>query len=182
MFQALISRLLGDFRSSTLEFPNVWCTFCLILKCVCTYIYICMGFLGCASDKEPACQYRRHKGSIPGSGRSPGGGCVNPLQYSCLENPMDRGAWLATSHRVAKSQIWLKQLSTHIYTHTHTHIYVCIYKDYKVIILFIYLAVLSLNCSMWGLVPWPGINPGPLHWERKVLAIGPPGKPSKVCF
>ena len=40
---------------------------------------------------------------IPGSGRSPGGGPGNPLQYSCLENPMDRGAWWATVHRVAES-------------------------------------------------------------------------------
>ena len=39
----------------------------------------------------------RDVGSIPGLGRSPGGGHVNPLQYSCLENPMDRGAWQATS-------------------------------------------------------------------------------------
>ena len=43
------------------------------------------------------------KGSIPGSGRSPGGRHGNPLQYSCLENPMDRGAWRATVHGVAKS-------------------------------------------------------------------------------
>ena len=42
-------------------------------------------------------------GSIPGSGRSPGEGNGNPLQYSCLENPMDGGAWLATVHGVAKS-------------------------------------------------------------------------------
>ena len=48
---------------------------------------------------------------IPGSGRSPGGGHGNPLQYSCLENPMDRGAWRATVHGVAKSWIQLKQLS-----------------------------------------------------------------------
>ena len=41
--------------------------------------------------------------SIPGSGRSPGGGYGNPLQYSCLENSMDRGAWWATIHRVSKS-------------------------------------------------------------------------------
>ena len=51
-------------------------------------------------------------GSIPGSGRSPGRGHGNPLQYCCLENPMDRGAWQATVHRVAKSQARLKQLST----------------------------------------------------------------------
>ena len=45
-----------------------------------------------------------------------------PLQYSCLENPMDRGAWQATVHGVAKSQIWLStRAHTHIHTHTHTH-------------------------------------------------------------
>ena len=47
-------------------------------------------------------------GSIPGSGRSPGEGNGNPLQYSCLENPMDRGAWRATVPGVAKSQTQLK--------------------------------------------------------------------------
>ena len=46
----------------------------------------------------------RDAGSIPGSGRSPGGGHGNPLQYSCLENPMDRGAWWATVHGVGKSR------------------------------------------------------------------------------
>ena len=45
----------------------------------------------------------RDAGSIPGSGRSPGGGHSNPLQNSCLENPMDRGAWWARVHRVAES-------------------------------------------------------------------------------
>ena len=44
-------------------------------------------------------------GSIPGSGRSPGGVNGNPLQYSCQDNPMDRGAWWATVHGVAKSQM-----------------------------------------------------------------------------
>ena len=43
----------------------------------------------------------RDVGSTPGLGRSPGGGHENPLQYSCLEHPMDRGAWRATVHRVA---------------------------------------------------------------------------------
>ena len=46
----------------------------------------------------------RDAGSIPGSGRSSGGGNGNPLQYSCLENPMDRGAWWATVHSVSKSR------------------------------------------------------------------------------
>ena len=54
----------------------------------------------------------RVAGSIPGLGRSPGGGHGNPLQYSCLENPMDRGAWWTMVHRVSKSQTRLKQLSS----------------------------------------------------------------------
>ena len=48
---------------------------------------------------------------IPGSGRSPEGRHGNPLQYFCLENPVDRGAWWATIHRVTKSQTWLTWLS-----------------------------------------------------------------------
>ena len=54
----------------------------------------------------------RDAGSIPGLGRSPGDQ-GNPLQSSCLENPMDRGAWWATVHRVAKSWTWLKWLYMH---------------------------------------------------------------------
>ena len=52
-------------------------------------------------------------GWIPGSGICPGGGHGNPLNYSCLENPMDKGSWQATVHRVTKSQTLLKQLSTY---------------------------------------------------------------------
>ena len=57
----------------------------------------------------------REQGSITGLGRSPGGGHSKPLQYSCLENPMDRGAWWAMVHWVAKSQTGLSDLahSTH---------------------------------------------------------------------
>ena len=55
----------------------------------------------------------REAGSIPGSGRSPGGGHGNPLQYSCPENPTDRGAWRAIVHGVTKSRTWLKRLSMH---------------------------------------------------------------------
>ena len=59
---------------------------------------------------------KRDADSIPGSGRYPGGGHSNPLQYSCLENPMERGVCWATVHRVAKSWTQPKLL-----THTHTH-------------------------------------------------------------
>jgi len=60
-------------------------------------------------------------GSIPGLGRSPGEGNGNPLQYSCLENPMDGEAWWATVHRVAKSQTRLHSL-THSLTYIHYHV------------------------------------------------------------
>ena len=62
------------------------------------------GFPGGASGEEPACRCRRHKASsLPGLGRYPGIGHSSPLQYSCLENPMDRGALWATVHGVAES-------------------------------------------------------------------------------
>ena len=64
----------------------------------------------------------RDTDSIPGSGRSPGGGHGSPLQYSCLENPMERGAWWATVHVVAKSWIQLKLLSTQACTHKIYHL------------------------------------------------------------
>ena len=51
----------------------------------------------------------RDTGSIPGSGRSPGGEHDNPLQHSCLENPTDRGAWWATVHKAARGRTGLKQ-------------------------------------------------------------------------
>ena len=54
----------------------------------------------------------RSLGSIPGSGRSPGEGNGNPFEYSCLEDPMDGGAWWATVHRVAKSQTWLSNFTS----------------------------------------------------------------------
>ena len=71
---------------------------------------------GGISGKGAACQCRRQKdvGSITGLGRSPGAGHGNPLQYSCLENPMNRGAWRATVHGVTKSWTWMKWLSMHI--------------------------------------------------------------------
>ena len=75
---------------------------------------IVKGFSGGACGQESICAGDiRDAASIPRSGRSPGEGHGNPLQYSCLENPMDRGAWWATVHSVAKSLTWLTRLSTH---------------------------------------------------------------------
>ena len=72
------------------------------------------------------------EGSIPGLGRSPGEGNGNPLQYSCLEHPMDKGAWWATVHNVAKSQTQLQRLSMHA----------------RVLV----AAYVIFSCSLWGLV------------------------------
>ena len=61
-----------------------------------------IGFPGGSNSKASACD-AGDPGLIPGSGRPPGEGNGNPLQYSCLENPMDRGAWWATFYGVAKN-------------------------------------------------------------------------------
>ena len=71
-----------------------------------------MGFPGGSDGKESAC-HARHPGSIPGSGRSSEEGNGNPLQYSCLENSMDRWIWRATVHGVARSQIQLSDWHFH---------------------------------------------------------------------
>ena len=69
-----------------------------------------MGFPG-GSEVKASAGNAGVPGSIPGSGRSPGEGNGNPLQYSCLENPMDGGAWWATVHGVAKSQTRLSDFT-----------------------------------------------------------------------
>ena len=90
-------------------------------------IQMCTGGLSCSYPPSPATlplqvalvvknmpantKDIRYVGSIPGSGRSLGGGHDNPLQYSCLENPMDRGAWQATVHGVPQSQTRLSDLA-----------------------------------------------------------------------
>ena len=79
-------------------------------------------------------------GSIPGSGRSPGEGRIgNPLQYSCLKNPMDREAWQATVHRVTRNQTRLKQPGT------HTHV-TLITSVWKCSLLFTFLEIFEKYC------------------------------------
>ena len=87
-----------------------------IIPCPCSWLRLVevgskcgtvMGFSGVSDGKESACN-AGDPGSIPGSGRYPGDRNDNPLQYSCLENPMDRGACGATVHGVRKSQTRLR--------------------------------------------------------------------------
>ena len=68
--------------------------------------YLINGFPGDSRGKESACKLG-DLGLIPGLGRSPGEGAGNPLQYSCSENPMNRGTWQTTVHRVTLSQTQL---------------------------------------------------------------------------
>ena len=89
---------------------------------------------------------------VPSLGRSPGKGHDNPLQYSCLENLMDRGAWWATVHRVAKGRTRLKRHSMHAYICVRVrcvNIYVCIYIYMCVCVymcVYIYIYIIKRVC------------------------------------
>ena len=85
-----------------------------------------MGFPGGACNVEDL-------GSIPGLWRSPGGGNGNPLLYSCLENPMDRGGWWAMVHRVAPSQTRLKWLSTHAHVRSVCQLFACLISSLPIL-------------------------------------------------
>ena len=76
----------------------------------CVVLGAIKGFPGGSDSKESACSVGDW-GSIPGSRRSPGEGNGNPLQYSCLKNPMDGGVWQATVHGVKKSQTRLSNFT-----------------------------------------------------------------------
>ena len=84
-------------------------------------------------------------GSIPGWGRSPGGGHGNPLQYSFLENPMDRGTWQAIVHRVAKSWTWLEWLSM------HTHKWLLRYQCFVAVVVTVLVYEKRLNGNHDGM-------------------------------
>ena len=77
---------------------NIMVIYAIVISLMKSYL----GFPGGSDGKESACN-AGDPGSIPGSGRSPGEGNGNPLQYSCLENSKDTGAWQALVHGVAKS-------------------------------------------------------------------------------
>ena len=84
-------------------------------------MWVFKGFPGGSDGKEVTCN-GKDLGLIPGLGRAPGEGNGYPFQYSYLENPMDRGAWRAVVHGVAKSRIQLKQLSSQQYGYLNYHV------------------------------------------------------------
>ena len=77
-----------------------------VYVCACVCIYVCMGFPDGSDGKESACN-AADPDSISGLGRSPGEGNGNPLQYSCLENSMEKEAWYTIVHVIAKSRTQL---------------------------------------------------------------------------
>ena len=98
-------------------------------------------------------------GLIPGLGRAPGEGNGNPLQYSCLENPMDRGDWRATVQRVAKSQTWLSTQARCLLVQS-----TALERLGSVIVAY------ELSCSVaCGIFLDQGLNPYLLHWQADSL-------------
>ena len=111
-------------RYSTMQRTNIIMSNCLeyLMHCKCSDRHLYMlniqynyqtGFPGGSEDKVSDCN-AGDLGLIPGSGRSPGEGNGNPIQYSCLENPMDRGVWWATVHGVAKSWTQLSDFTQNL--------------------------------------------------------------------
>ena len=89
----------------------------LLLECTIFYVTSPLGFPGGTSGKKNLSANARDirdVGLIPGWGRPSRGGGGDSLQYSCLEKPLDRGAWRVMVHRVARNRTWLKRLSTHV--------------------------------------------------------------------
>ena len=80
----------------------------------------------------------KYLGSIPELGRSPGGGHGNPLQYSCLENPMDRKAWPAQVHRVSKSWTGKRRLNKHTCSNLNEYSTMVIMSYFNFLLFFLY--------------------------------------------
>ena len=94
-------------------------------KCSCVCRQTWASLVARGKDSSCSTEAAGDLGLMPGSGRSPGEGHGNPLQYSCLEYPMDRGAWGATVYRIEKSWTRLEWLSMHVARHPHTNASIC---------------------------------------------------------
>ena len=86
----------------------------------------------------------RDRGLIPGSGRSPGEGNGKPLQYSCLENPMDGEAWQATAHGIAKGRTGLRDFTSSLHNASKIEDKKQLFNDFT----YLFLAVLCLRCCL----------------------------------
>ena len=154
IFKCIISDSLKTCENNP-EFPNTLypdspnVDVCFILSRVCVGSLLSQDFPGGASGKESACN-TGDAGSIPGSGRSPEGGHGNPLQYSCLENPMDRGAWWTIVHGVTKSWTLLKWLSM-MHTLFSEMFNVADLIHFYFIVYFIKIRTFSYSTTVWWL-------------------------------
>ena len=141
------------------------------------YIYSCSNSLLAQLVKNLLANAgnTRDVGLIPGSGRSPGEGNDNPLQYSCLENSMGRGAWQAKVYRVTKN---LTRLSTRVHTHnqftgkyptTQTHNFAYFSYNSKILCLYKFILLILINICMTVVKIWVAKMafwvPGFLKWE-----------------
>ena len=109
-----------------------------------------LGFPAGSVIKESACNAGTagDTRSIPGSGRSPGGGHGNPLQYSCLENPMDRAAWRAIVHGVAELDMTEATQHTHRHTCAYFRKKILVQKKKKVFSQYHHSAITTVNILM----------------------------------
>ena len=132
--------------------------------------------------------------SVSGPGRSPGEGNGNPLQYSCLGNPMDRGAWSAAVHGVSQSQTWLSDQQEIFFIMNRIYLYS--FKESKGTksfffflnlqhringqwLIFFSVYFLFFGCSTWHVgyqFPDHESEPSTLHWTHGLLGTGPSGK------
>ena len=114
-----------EFPSQKSGFHSALVLTCCVTLCKCN---VFEGFPGLASEFACQCRIPKRHSFGPGSERSPGVGNDNPLQYSCLENSMDRGAWWATVHGVAKSQTWLSS-----WVHSMQSLWACFLWEWWII-------------------------------------------------
>ena len=117
---------LGAMSGFSRETESIRDVYDIINLPLCMCVYNTHGIPQWLRSEESTCNagVAGDTGLIPGSGRSPGGRHGNPLQFSCLENPMNRGVWQVTGHEISKSWTQLKQLSVmHAYACTQIHIY-----------------------------------------------------------
>ena len=151
-------RVFSNESTLHMRWPKYWSFSFSIIPSKYSFI---RGFPGGTNSKESACQWRTHKrhGFDPWVWKIPRGGNGNPLQYSCLENPMDRGAWWATVHRGTKSQTKLKWLSM------HTHSFIMFFISGRLVV--------TSHLSFQILVIWFFFLPGPFP----LLHSSPPPPP-----